>query len=60
MSEPHAASQAPVPGLLARHQGSAATLIVRGFEQSSLVLVGILETSCAPSLLTALSFVSVP
>lgn len=50
MPEPHAASQAPAPGLLARRQGSAATPIIRVFEQSSLVLVVILETSCASSL----------
>lgn len=49
MPEPHAASQAPPPGLLAMRQGSAATPIIRGFEQGSLVVVAILETSCASS-----------
>lgn len=60
MSEPHAASQAPVPGLLARRQGSAATPIVRGFEQSSSVLVGDSGDQLCLFTVTALSFVSVP
>lgn len=41
-------------------QGSAATPIIRGFEQGSLVVVAILETSCASFSVTALSFVSIP